>query len=82
MKSKRCSAESMELLRVVLKLAGDTALQVTAKRSSSSTMLIEDLTCTAWVYKTRSYVGRLEVAERLLETGYRRALGDIRGEPI
>jgi len=44
-------------------------------------MLVEDLTCTAWVYKARSYVGHSEVAERLRETG-RRALGDIRGEPI
>lgn len=70
----------MELLSVVLKLAGD-ALPITAKRSSSSTMLVEDLTCTAWVYKARSYVGHSEVAERLRETG-RRALGDIRGEPI
>lgn len=45
-------------------------------------MLVADLTCTAWVYKSRSYVGHSEVAERLREIRYRRALGDMRGEPI
>lgn len=45
-------------------------------------MLVEDLTCTAWANETRSYVGCSDVAEQLRETGYRRALGAIRGEPI